>query len=139
MPDDTTIRDYLIETQVDIFRIAKHDLQLPLKAIAADAKIPISTVIALSQGRNPLSMEQLKRLLRIPKLRPQLSRLFEPEEVQFAPLLEYIDEDAVAEACQDYLAENLAAHRADSELGPAFGPGEKKRLARKRAKLKAVA
>lgn len=121
--DDTTMA-YILDTQIEIFEAARHDLQLPLTVIAEKAKLPLTTINAWAQGRNALSLWGVKKLLRVKELTPLLSRLFEPEEHILLGLPADFDPERAAVDFQEFLIEKGKAHHPASECGPAIGPGE---------------
>lgn len=137
MASDSNILGFIDETQRDIFRDAQLELQIPLKAIASKSGIPYSTLLTYANG-TPLPLTAIKRLLRIKRFGPLLSRLFAPEDHCLARLIDG-DHDGTAAVCMDYLGEYTAARHPESECGVDLGPNEKRRLTGKRTALKAVA
>lgn len=137
-PDDATLA-FIRDTQIKLFDDARHDLQLSLPKIAAQAKLPLTTVNAWAQGRNVLSLWGVKKLLRVEGLAPLLSRLFEPEEYALIGLASGVDHDEFAAHCRAFISEKDAAHHPESEDGREIGPNEDMRLRVCRTQLKAVA
>lgn len=121
--DDTTIA-YIVETQIKIFDDARHDLQLSIAEIARQAGVPVQTVNAWAQGRNNLTLWGLKKLLRVKRLAPLLSRLFDPEEYALVAVIAGIDHDKIAETFREYLAEKDRAHHPESPDGRDIAPCE---------------
>lgn len=62
-----------------------------------------------------------------------------PDGFQIVRVPEEIDHEELCEHMHEWLREKAAAHRLDSECGPAIGPNEHKRLTAKAVALKAVA
>ena len=138
MTAETTMRDFIIATQVEIFDYARTELQKPLKVIASDCRVPYSTVQAWADGRNGLSLPAIKTLLRAPYMAPLLSRLFEPEQHALTATVAD-DHDDTAAACIDFAAEHAKARHPESECGVNIGPREDRRLKGKRARLAVAA
>lgn len=117
MSSPDTISAYIIDTQIEIFDDARHDLQLTIAEIARQAKLPKPTVDAWAQGRNTLSLWGVKKLLRVKGLAPFLSKLFEPEAHALVCLPAEIDHDEIAGAFHDYLQAKERAHHPNSPAG----------------------
>lgn len=133
MSSADTVSAFIIETQIAIFDDARHDLQLSIAEIARQARLPVQTVNAWAQGRNGLSLWGVKKLARVKKLVPLLSRLFEPEE---CALVEVTGDDghaAHADKSVRYLHTYTAARDPESEAGVDIGPGEDRKLKTLRA------
>lgn len=139
MSADNRIEQFILATQVDIFREARRDLQLPLKAIAADSGIPYPSIVAYAEGRHALSLAALKRLLNVKGMAPLLSRLFEPEDHSLVTVGQATNHDDFAARCIALVTETAAAHHPESEHAEKIGPNEHKAIAHKRVALKAVA
>lgn len=139
MAADNRIEQFIIETQIAIFADARRELQIPLKAIAADSGIPYPTIIAYAEGRHALSLAALKRLLSVKDFGPYLSRLFEPEDHVLVTAGKATDHDDFAQKCIELVTHTAAAHHPESEHAEKIGPGEHVTLSAKRAVLRAVA
>lgn len=139
MGTDNRIEQYIIDTQIAVFVDARRELQLPLKAIAADSGIPYPTVVAYAEGRHALSLAALKRLLNVKGMAPLLSRLFEPEDHSLVTIGTASNHDEFTDKCVELVRLTAAAHRSDSECQEKFGPLENKALNAKRVELKSVA
>lgn len=134
-----TVSAYILDTQIQLFEDARHDLQLPLTEIARQAKLPIGTVNAWAQGRNALSLWGIKKLLRVKRLAPLLSRFFEPEDYSLTAIDRQIDHDGVAADCIDFAAEHARARHPKSPGGVDIVEIEDRALRAKAVRLKAVA
>lgn len=124
MSADDTVSAYILDTQIQLFEDARHDLQLSIVEIARQAKLPVQTVNAWAQGRNALSLWGVKKLLRVEKLAPLLSRLFMPEGCALVVIPAGIDLDSLADEFADFLKTKNDFHHPDSECGRDLGPGE---------------
>lgn len=138
MSADDTISAFIIDTQIAIFDDARHDLQLSVAEIARQAKLPVPTVNAWAQGRNGLSLWGVKKLLRIKKLAPLLSRLFAPEDYALVGVTAGIDLDKLADDFADFLRTKNDFHHPESEAGRDIGPGEQAALNSKVVQLPIV-
>jgi hypothetical protein len=133
MSPDDTVNAYILETQIAIFEDARHDLQLTIAEIARQARLPVQTVNAWAQGRNGLTLWGVKKLARVKKLIPLLSRLFEPEECALVPVEGDDDHAAHAGHCVEFLADYAAARHPESECAEKIGPNEDRKLKARRA------
>lgn len=142
MSGDDTVSAYIRDTQIEIFDLARDDLQLPITKIAEYAGLPVTTVNAWAQGRNLLTLWGVKKLLRVARRQPKfaglLSKLFEPEEYALVAVMAGIDHDEFAAHCQSYLIAKAASHHPDSEEGREIGPTEDRQLRAKLALVKAA-
>ena len=128
------VTTFIIDTQIAIFDDARHDLQLSIVEIARQARLPVPTVNAWAQGRNGLSLWGVKKLARIRKLVPLLSRLFEPEECALVGVdHDNGDHAAHADKCVTFLHDYTAARDPESEAGVNIGPVEDRKLKTRRA------
>lgn len=138
MSTENTIRDFIIDTQIEMFSDVREQEQKTLDAIAKDCKANVSTIGAWASGQNALTLFAVKVLLRADYMAPYLSRLFEPELHALKSVMA-IDHDDTAGKCIDYSAEYAKARHPASEWGVDIGPTEEKRLKTKAARLRAVA
>lgn len=115
---------------------------IPLKVIAADAKVSYSTLISwfpVRDGkRDPgcLSVAALRRL--IGAMPADLLSLLLPDGWLIVRVPEQLDHDEVSEAVQDYLREKERAHHPESEAGREIGPTEDNVLRGKFASVRAA-
>ena len=128
MSDNSRMLDFIGLTQRDIFRRAQHDLQLTLKAIAADSGIPLSTLSTYANGA-PLPLVAIKRLLRIEGMGALLSDMFEPEGHALVVASDDDDHAAYARHCARYGIAYTDARDPASECGTDLGPREMGKLA----------
>lgn len=100
---------------------------LSLKAIAMDSGLPYSSVVSYFPGerdREPATMPCSALFKLCGVLPADLISLLLPVGFAIVRVPEAIDHDELADAMVDYLATKQAAHRPDSECGPAIGPTE---------------
>lgn len=138
MSHDDRILAYVREEQREIFRIARRDLQLELKAIADLAGIPISTTKTYASGECQMPVSVLKRLLSIDGFAPILSRLFVPEGFMLVPKRDETDHDGLAAEAIDYAGAHARARHPNSPGGVEIVPSEKALLDAKATTLRAV-
>lgn len=124
-------------TQERVFRLATRDHGLTLKAISLDAGIGYTTVQSYAKGQAVMSIASLFRLVGV--IPDDLLSLLLPEGRRIVALPEELDHDALCDLAADYVETKMAAHKADSPMGPEIAPCEDDTLRGKAVKLRAVA
>jgi hypothetical protein len=108
--------------QERVFRLAKRDHGLTLKAISLDSGIDYDSLCNYAKGETQMGVASLNALIGvIPDCLLSLL-LFGDRVIVRAP--DEINHDEIADAMVAYLGEKQAAHRPESECGPAIGPNE---------------
>lgn len=120
--------DEIRATQERIFRIAQRR-GLTLKAISLDAGIPYNTLRSYAgSGCETAEMPvgALRKLIGV--IPDDLLSLLLPDGRSIVQVPEDIDHDEIARWAETFAARKLAAHRADSPMGPEIAPCEDKDL-----------
>lgn len=137
MPLDPKIIQNVKSAQERVFRLAKRDYGLTLKAISLDSGIDYDSICNYAKGETQMGLAALDALIGvIPDV--LLSLLLSGDRV-IVRTPEGIDHDQIAEACQDFLVAKHAAHHPESEAGREIGPGEDNVLRVKFARVAAGA
>lgn len=111
-----------------------------LKAVAFDSGLPYSTVISYFPGerdKEPHTLSAAALFALCGVLPFDLLSMILPDGFQIVRVPEGINHDEIADICQDFLAEKLAAHHPLSEAGREIGPGEDRVLSAKVVRLRA--
>lgn len=112
---------------------------IAMKAVHFDSGIPVATLATYFPADPHAEPAQIPggAIFALCGVLPaDLMSLLLPDGFAVVQVPEGIDHEEACEAMHDYLAHKAAAHRADSECGPAIGPTEDASL---RAKLTVVA
>lgn len=134
---DDNITERQKRTQEIVFRLAVRDHGLTLKAISLDAGIGYTTIQSYAKGQAVMSIASMFRLVGV--IPDELLSLLLPDGRHIVRAPEEIDHDALCELATDYVETKMAAHRADSPMGPEIAPCENDTLTGKAVKLRAVA
>jgi hypothetical protein len=110
------------EAQERVFRLAKRDHNLTLKAISLDAGIDYDSLCNYAKGETQMPIAVLYALIGI--IPANLLSLLLPDGHSIVRVPDNIDHDAMCEWAEAYTAKKLAAHRKDSECEEAIGPNE---------------
>lgn len=129
MSQDNRISHFILDAQKSLFSDAVFDMQMPLKAISDRAGIPYNTLRTYANGQTPLSLEAIKRLLRIEGFGAYLSRLFAPEDHALVGAVDEDDHDSLAADAIDFAAEHARARHPNSPGGVSIVPSEGRKLA----------
>lgn len=126
------------DRQARVFRIACDPTRygLTLKLIAMDAGLGYDSVRHYASGETVMPITALFALVGV--IPDELLSLLLPEGRLIVQVPAEIDHDSACEAMEDYLTAKHAAHRQDSECGPAIGPGEHKSLCAKLTVVRAA-
>jgi hypothetical protein len=130
------IADHQRSAQERVFRLAARDHGLTLKAISLDTGIGYTTIQSYSKGQAVMSIASLFRLVGV--IPDELLSLLLPDGRHIVRAPEEIDHDTLCDLATDYVETKMAAHKADSPMGPAIAPCEDTTLRSKAVKLKAV-
>jgi hypothetical protein len=135
MTINRTITEQVKDRQKLVFRLACDPLRYGMtkKAISADSCIGYDSLCDYANGETEMSLSALVRLIGV--LPNELLSLLLPEGQAIVAVPEGVDHDELAQEMVDYLAEKQAAHRPESEAGPAIGPGENAKLSAKVVQL----
>lgn len=126
---DNRVSHFILETQVSLFADAAFDLQMPLKAIADKSGVPYNTLRSYANGQHQVSVEAIKRLLRIDGFGPYLSRLFAPEAHSLVAASDDDDHDSLAADAIDFAGEHARARHPNSPGGVQIVASEARKLA----------
>lgn len=140
MRDNVTIiraRQTAIRKEIDRRGIA-------LKAVSFDSGIGYDTLLTYFPAPGSREPAQIPggaifALCDGEALPADILSLLVPTGWQIVRAPESLDHDALSEHLVDYLATKQAAHRPDSECGPAIGPTERATLDAKVVQIKAAA
>ncbi|MCW1431376.1 hypothetical protein [Novosphingobium sp. JCM 18896] len=137
MPLDPKIIQNVKSSQERVFRLAKRDHGLTLKAISMDSGVDYDSLCNYAKGETQMSLSALVALIGV--VPDELLSLLLPEGRSIVRAPEQLDHDELEKAARDYLAAKGEAHHQESEMGRELGPNERERLIKKAVVLKAVA
>lgn len=126
MPLNPKIIQNAKSAQERVFRLAKRDHGLTLKAIHLDSGIDYDSLCNYAKGETQMSLGALNALIGV--IPDELLSLLLPEGRRIVTIPDGIDHDAICEWAQAFVAKKTAAHRKDSECAELVGPGEKAEL-----------
>jgi hypothetical protein len=137
MPLDPKIIQIVKSSQERVFRLAKRDHGLTLKAISLDSGIDYDSVCNYAKGDTQMPLSALNALCGI--IPNELLSLLLPERHLIVVVPDGIDHDELDAACREYLKAKAAAHHPNSPGAREISDCENVVLLEKAAKLKAVA
>ena len=126
----------VLRLQKRMFRIARRDPSLTLKAISMDSGIPYNNLRGYANGDHEMPISAFRKLTGV--ISDELLSIMLPEGRQIVEAPDDIDHDALADWADDYCKTKMAAHRADSPGGVAIVECEKDALDGKAARLMAA-
>lgn len=136
MHDDNIVSRQKTE-QERVFRLAKRDHGLTLKAISLDSGLGYTTIQSYASGEAVMSIASLFKLVGV--VPDELLSLLLPDGRQIVQAPEEIDHDELDKVMRDYVDTKAAAHHPESEAGRDIGPGENVVLIGKAVRAKAAA
>lgn len=131
--EDSIVSRQKVE-QERVFRLAKRDHGLTLKAISLDSGLGYTTIQSYASGEAVMSIASLYKLVGV--VPDELLSLLLPDGHLIVQAPVEIDHDEIAEAVQDYLLTKERAHHPESPAGRDIAPCEDSTL---RAKFAVVA
>lgn len=123
-------------TQERIFRLAKRDHGLTLKAISMDAGVDYDSLCNYAKGETQMPVGVLYALVGV--VPSELLSLLLPSGHVIVQIPENIDHDEIAEAMHDFLREKERAHHPESPAGREIADCEDNVLRGKFARVRAA-
>lgn len=129
-------RQIILEAQERVFRLAKRDHGLTLKAIHLDSGIDYDSLCNYARGETQMPLGVLCALIGV--IPDELLSLLLPEGRAIVTVPDNIDHDEIAPVLLDYLRTKEEAHHPESPAGRDIAPCEDNVLRGKFARVKAA-